>query len=39
MQPNITITNIIWSFDHTTKHVNLLLVKRAGDPFKLLGAA
>lgn len=34
MQPNITITNIIWSFDHTTKHVNLLLVKRADDPFK-----
>ncbi|ANZ60373.1 ADP-ribose pyrophosphatase [Secundilactobacillus paracollinoides] len=34
MQPKITITNIIWSFDHTTKHVNLLLVKRADAPFK-----
>lgn len=34
MQPNITITNIIWSFNQTTKHVNLLLVKRANYPFK-----
>lgn len=31
--PLITITNLIWSFDHTTQQVNLLLVKRAEAPY------
>ncbi|HJE86174.1 MAG TPA: NUDIX domain-containing protein [Levilactobacillus hammesii] len=33
-QPEITITNIIWSFDHTTQQVNVLLLKRAEAPFQ-----
>lgn len=32
--PTITITNLIWSFDRTTQHVNLLLLKRDQAPFK-----
>lgn len=32
-QLTINITNIIWAFDRETQQVNLLLVKRADDPF------
>ncbi len=32
-RPFITITNLIWSFDHTTNRVNILLVKRDNHPF------
>ncbi|MFT8907342.1 MAG: NUDIX domain-containing protein [Lentilactobacillus diolivorans] len=32
-QPFINITNIIWSFDHTTNRVNILLVKRDNQPY------
>ncbi|GAA2984650.1 NUDIX domain-containing protein [Lentilactobacillus parakefiri] len=32
-RPFITITNLIWSFDHTTNQVNLLLVKRDNPPY------
>lgn len=31
--PLITITNVIWSFDRTTQQVNVLLIKRSGQPF------
>lgn len=31
--PGITITNLIWSFDRQTQHVNLLLLKRNQAPF------
>lgn len=33
-QPYINITNIIWSFDHATNQVNILLVKRDNAPYK-----
>ncbi|MFT9214088.1 NrtR DNA-binding winged helix domain-containing protein [Liquorilactobacillus ghanensis] len=33
-QPEVTITNIIWSFDQKTQKVNVLLIKRADFPFK-----
>ncbi|WP_404820040.1 NrtR DNA-binding winged helix domain-containing protein [Levilactobacillus suantsaii] len=33
VSPTITITNLIWSFDRTTHHVNLLLLNRDHDPF------
>lgn len=32
-RPFITITNLIWSFDHATNRVNILLVKRDNDPY------
>ncbi len=32
-QFKITITNIIWSFDRDRHQVNLLLVRRADQPF------
>lgn len=32
--PLITITNVIWCYDHTTHQVNVLLVRRSGAPFK-----
>lgn len=32
-EPKVSITNIIWSFDRQTNHVNLLLVRRADAPF------
>ena len=33
-RPLITITNIIWSFNSKTHLPQILLVKRASDPFK-----
>lgn len=33
-RPLITITNIIWSFSMKTRHPQILLVKRANQPFK-----
>lgn len=33
-RPLITITNIIWSFNPENHHPQILLVKRANDPFK-----
>ncbi|MCH4057316.1 NUDIX domain-containing protein [Lapidilactobacillus gannanensis] len=33
-RPLITITNIIWSFNQATQQIQVLLVKRAHDPFK-----
>ncbi|MFD1670609.1 NUDIX domain-containing protein [Agrilactobacillus yilanensis] len=33
-KPLITITNIIWSFDRTTKQLQVLLVKRAQPPYQ-----
>ncbi len=33
-QPYINITNIIWSFDHATNQVNILLVKRDNAPYR-----
>lgn len=32
-RPDITITNIIWSFNQTTQQVNVLLLKRAEAPY------
>lgn len=32
-RPFITITNLIWSFDHVTNRVNILLVKRNNAPY------
>ncbi|MCH4172444.1 MAG: NUDIX domain-containing protein [Lactobacillus sp.] len=32
-QPYITITNIIWSFDRETNQLQVLLVKRASNPY------
>lgn len=32
-RPLITITNIIWSFDRATQQIQVLLVKRAAEPF------
>ncbi|MFD1483660.1 NUDIX domain-containing protein [Lacticaseibacillus baoqingensis] len=32
--PMITITNLIWSFDHAAQQVNLLLVRRADAPYQ-----
>lgn len=34
VEPKVTITNIIWSFDLRTQRVNLLLIKRADPPFQ-----
>ena len=32
-RPLITVTNIIWSYDATTKQVNVLLIRRSDAPF------
>jgi ADP-ribose pyrophosphatase YjhB (NUDIX family) len=33
-RPLITVTDIVWGFDQTTQQVNVLLIKRADQPFQ-----